>query len=112
MPIDYSTILLYNSSNPTERNVIHMAENIFEENIVPLIDEDGNEVKFEIIADTEYEGHTYLALIPAEEESEEYFILKVITSEDDPDELEDLVEIEDDDEFEKVADLFDEILNA
>ena len=52
-----------------------MAENIFEENIVPLIDEDGNEVKFEIIADTEYEGATYIALIPVDEESEEYFIL-------------------------------------
>lgn len=89
-----------------------MAENMYEENIVPLIDEDGNEVKFEIIADTEYEGATYLALIPAEEESEEYFILKVIASEEDPDELQDLVEIEDDDEFRKVADIFDEMLNA
>jgi len=89
-----------------------MAENLFEENIVPLIDEDGNEVKFEIIADTEYEGATYLALIPVEEDSEEYFILKVIASEEDPDNLEDLVEIEDDDEFEKVANIFDEMLNA
>ena len=89
-----------------------MAENIFEENIVPLIDEDGNEVKFEIIADTEYEGATYIALIPVDEESEEYFILKAVTSEDDPDDLEDLIEIEDDDEFQKVADIFDEILNA
>ena len=89
-----------------------MAENIFEENIVPLIDEDGNEVKFEIITDTEYEGATYLALIPAEDDSEEYFILKVVASEDDPDELEDLIEIEDDEEFQKVADIFDEILNA
>ena len=89
-----------------------MAENIFEENIVPLIDEDGNEVKFEIIADTEYEGATYIALIPVDEESEEYFILKAVTSEDDPDDLEDLIEIEDDGEFQKVADIFDEILNA
>ncbi len=89
-----------------------MAENIFEENIVPLIDEDGNEVKFEIIADTEYEGATYIALIPVEEDSEEYFILKAVTSEDDPDNLEDLVEIEDDNEFQAVADIFDEMLNA
>lgn len=89
-----------------------MSENVFEENIVPLIDEDGNEVKFEIIADTEFEGVTYLALVPAEEESDEYFILKVIASEDNPDELEDLVEIEDDEEFQKVADIFDEMLNA
>lgn len=89
-----------------------MSENVFEENIVPLIDEDGNEVKFEIIADTEYEGVTYLALVPAEEESDEYFILKVIASEDNADELEDLVEIEDDEEFQKVADIFDEMINA
>ena len=89
-----------------------MSENVFEENIVPLIDEDGNEVKFEIIADTECEGVTYLALVPAEEESDEYFILKVIASEDNADELEDLVEIEDDEEFQKVADIFDEMLNA
>ena len=46
--------------------MIKMAENIFEENIVPLIDEDGNEVKFEIIADTEYEGATYIATSPDE----------------------------------------------
>lgn len=89
-----------------------MSENVFEENIVPLIDEEGNEVKFEIIADTEYEGVTYLALVPAEEESDEYFILKVIASEDNADELEDLVEIEDDEEFQKVADIFDEMINA
>lgn len=89
-----------------------MSENVFEENIVPLIDEDGNEVKFEIIADTEFEGVTYLALVPAEEESDEYFILKVIASEDNADELEDLVEIEDDEGFQKVADIFDELLNA
>ena len=76
------------------------------------IDEDGNEVKFEIIADTEFEGSTYIALIPADDESEEYFILKVIASEEDPDGLEDLVEIEDDEEFGKVADIFDEMLNA
>ena len=89
-----------------------MAENIFEENIVPLIDEEGNEVKFEIIADTEFEGATYIALIPCDEESEEYFILKAVTSEDDPDNLEDLIEIENDEEFHKVADIFDEMLNA
>jgi len=89
-----------------------MAENLFEENIVPLIDEDGNEVKFEIIADTEYEGYTYIALINAEEESDEYFILKVIPGENEEDELQDLVEIENDEEFQKVADVFDELLNA
>ncbi len=90
-----------------------MAENLFEENIVPLIDEDGNEVKFEIIADTEYEGAMYFALIPADdEEAEEYFILKAVTSEEDDDELVDLIEIEDDEEFAAVADIFDEMFDA
>ncbi len=90
-----------------------MTDNIFEENIVPLIDEDGNEVKFEIIADAEYEGAMYFALIPADdEEVEEYFILKAVTSEEVDDELVDLIEIEDDEEFAKVADIFDEMFDA
>lgn len=90
-----------------------MADNLFEENIVPLIDEDGNEVNFEIIADTEYEGALYFALIPADdEEAEEYFILKAVKSDADDDELIDLIEIEDDEEFAKIADIFDEMFEA
>lgn len=64
---------------------------------VTLIDEDGNEVKFEHIDTVEYEGVTYLAFIPAElsvEEDAEVVIMQVVTDENGEELLEG---VEDDD---------------
>ena len=64
---------------------------------VTLIDEDGNEVEFENIDTVEYEGVTYLAVIPAElsvEEDAEVVIMQVVTDENGEELLEG---VEDDD---------------
>ncbi len=65
--------------------------------LVTLIDEDGNEVEFEHIDTVEYEGVTYLAFIPAElsvEEDAEVVIMQVVTDENGEELLEG---VEDDD---------------
>ena len=46
-------------------------EEIFDGDIYTLTDETGKESEFELIGSCEFEGKTYLALIPVEEGSEE-----------------------------------------
>ena len=76
-----------------------------------LTDEDGNELKFELIAKAEFKGTQYYAFVPAEEEQDnefcEYTILKSII--EDGEEM--LVSIDDDDEFDDVADYFDDLFS-
>ena len=54
------------------------------EDVVELVDEDGNSTLFEHLATLEYEGETYLALCDpeADEEDLEVFILKIEQDED------------------------------
>lgn len=82
-----------------------------------LLDENGQEVVFELIGVTEYKGKTYYAMIPPEEaenaqDSEdgfcEYVILRVDENEDGTN---DLVSVDDDEEFDDVADLFDDMFS-
>ena len=75
-----------------------MAE-IFEGDIYTLTDETGKE--------SEFEGKTYLALIPVEEGMDEYVILRLEADEKGE---EVLVTIDDDDEFDRVADYFEDEL--
>ncbi len=84
-----------------------MSEQLFEEmDVFTLTDEEGNENQFELLASTEVEGVTYLALQPMEDENDDsYVILKLVTDEDGE---EILVTIDDDDEFDKIADLFED----
>lgn len=76
-----------------------------------LTDEDGNELKFELIAKAEFKGTQYFAFIPADEEQDgefcEYTILKSVL--EDGEEM--LVSIDDDDEFDDVADYFDDLFS-
>lgn len=53
-------------------------------NIIPLTDEDGNEVEFEFLDLIEYEGKEYVVLVPHEEmdEAPEAVILQVENVED------------------------------
>ena len=85
--------------------------------ICMLQDEDGNEHKFEVIADCEYKGSIYYAMIPAdaadkaqgEGEFCEYVILKEIVDENGE---ETLVSIDDnEEEFNAVADIFDNLFD-
>ena len=77
-----------------------------EENILLLIDEDGEEVAFEIIAKFSIEENEYVALLPIENEEDGVYLFKI-----DYDENEDyiLVNIEDQDEFSDVAAAYEAI---
>ena len=52
-------------------------EEIYDGDIYTLTDETGKESEFELIGSCEFEGKTYLALVPVEEDSEEYVILRL-----------------------------------
>ena len=74
-------------------------EEIYDGDIYTLTDETGKESEFELIGSCEFEGKTYLALVPVEEDSEEYVILRLELDETGE---ETLVTIDDDEELENV----------
>ena len=84
-----------------------------EPEIVTLLDENNEELRFELIGGCVEDGVQYFALIPegsADEDAgfDEYIILKQVRGE----EGDELVEIEDDAEFNKIAGIFDDAFNA
>ena len=86
-------------------------KNEFEAEYYTLTDEDGNEIRFQVIASAEIEGVMYYAMIPvddqpAEEDVYEYVILKAEKDEDGEDILS---TIDDDDEYDRVADAFEDV---
>ena len=94
-----------------------MAEYNNEREFFTLTDEEGNEVEFELIGTTEYNGNFYYAMIPADavdkaKEADdgfcEYVILRVEKDEDGEDTL---VTVDDDEEFDDVADQFDDMFS-
>ena len=70
---------------------------------ITIVDDDGNEYELEVLSELEYNGNTYLAVIPAgaEEEDLEVSILKSV----DEDGESILCAIEDDAELEAVYEL-------
>lgn len=88
-------------------------ENNMEEdltNLIPLIDEDGNEIQFEFLDLIEYESEQYAILLPVEEtegEEGEVVILKVEDSDDDSEE-ETYVSVDDEETLNNVFELFKE----
>ncbi len=89
-----------------------MDEKEFETEYYTLTDEEGNEIRFQVIASSELEGTLYYAMIPVDDQPEEedvyeYVILKADKDEDGEDIL---VTIDDDEEFDNVADFFDDLL--
>lgn len=97
-----------------------MSEEVFDEEfpILVLVDDEGIEHQFELLAELEIEDECYRVLIPMDEESEEELdddddeaevvILKVIHDEEG---TEFLGDIEDDEEWEKVADAWQELVD-
>jgi len=92
-------------------------EEIFDDEEFPiliLVDEDGEEHEFELLAELEIEDQSYRVLVPAAEDEEEVdedeevevVILKVVYDEEGN---EFLADIEDDEEWEKVADAWQEL---
>lgn len=84
-----------------------------EDNICFLEDENGQEHKFEVIADCEYKGAVYYAMIPAldsdmDQEFCEYVILKEVMENGEAS----LVSIDDNEaEFDAVAKIFDDMFD-
>ena len=84
-------------------------DEMLEAEIVTLLDEDNNEIEFEVIGGCVVDGVQYFALIPAGSADDdggfsEYIILQSVKEE--------LIEIEDDAEFDRVARTFDDAFDA
>lgn len=83
--------------------------------ILVLVDEEGVEHQFELLAELEIEQDTYRVLIPLNDEEEEeedeveVVILKVVHDEEGNEFLSD---IEDDEEWERVADAWQELVDS
>ena len=76
-------------------------EDLYGSDFMTIVDEDGTEYELEILSSLEYQGATYLAVVPAgleEDEDAEVSILKSV--EEDGEDI--LVAIEDDNEMETV----------
>ena len=88
-----------------EKNI---PEEEFDSEIYTLTDEDGNDAEFELLAQIEDNGITYLAMAPLDEtaDEDEYVVLKVEVDENGE---ESVVSVDDDDEFERIADMFDDL---
>ena len=93
-------------------------EEIFDEEypILVLVDDEGVEHQFEMLAELEIEQDVYRVLVPLEDEEEtedeeeiEVIILKVVHDEEGNEFLSD---IEDDEEWERVADAWQELVEA
>jgi uncharacterized protein YrzB (UPF0473 family) len=86
-----------------------MNENQNEREFYTLVDEDGKELEFELIAQAKINEITYYAMIPADAAEQpddgfcEYVILKEVMEDGEVT----LVTVDDDDEFDDVADFFD-----
>lgn len=93
-------------------------EELFEEEypILVLVDEEGLEHQFELLAELEIEDEKYRVLVPLADMNEdldefelEVVILKVVYDEDNNEFLSD---IEDDEEWERVADAWQELVDS
>ena len=89
-------------------------DEMLEAEIVTLLDEDNNEIEFEVIGGCVVDGVQYFALIPAGSADDDggfskYIILKSVKDENGEEEL---IEIEDDAEFDRVARTFDDAFDA
>ncbi len=89
-----------------------MDENMIGDEYYTLTDEEGNEMKFELIAKAELKDTQYYAFVPADAADDEegiceYTILKSVM--EDGEEM--LVSVDDDEEFDDVADYFDDLFS-
>lgn len=79
------------------------------DNIVVLNDEDGNEVEFEFLDLIEYEGESYVVLLPNDEDEEELGEVLILKLEDtDSEDEESYVSVDDEETLNKVFEIFKE----
>ena len=80
-------------------------EDQYGSDFITIVDEDGTEYELEVLSTLEYDGNTYLAVIPAGENAEEFqmevSILKSVEEDGEPI----LCAIEDEEELQAVYDL-------
>lgn len=88
-----------------DNQLFNDVENEEEEGIVTLLDDQGNEHQFEHLDTFEYNGDTYVVLVPAieDEDADEVLIFKLGTDENDQ---EVLLAIEDEAELDMVFEEF------
>ena len=80
-------------------------EDQFGSDFITIVDEDGTEYELEVLSTLEYDGNTYLAVIPAGESAEEFQLeVSILKSVEEDDETI-LCAIEDDQELQAVYDL-------
>lgn len=77
-----------------------------EKRIIETVDENGNEVKFELFDIIVFEGQEYALLTNPDDENDENIVVMKLLKEDDGYSLE---TIEDDEEFEKVSEYIESI---
>ena len=75
----------------------------FGSDFMTIVDEDGTEYELEVLSSLEYDGNTYLAVIPAGNEDEELQISILKSVEEDGEPI--LCAIEDESELQAVYDL-------
>lgn len=84
-------------------------EDIYGSDFMTIVDEDGTEFELEVLSTLEYNGCTYLAVIPAGSDEEEELEVSILKSvEEDGESI--LCAIEDEAELESVYDLIMEQL--
>ncbi|ADL42672.1 protein of unknown function DUF1292 [Caldicellulosiruptor obsidiansis OB47] len=80
---------------------------MFTDNIVTLVDEEGREISFEMLDKVNYNGNDYIVLLPLEEmEKEDEEAEVVILRIEDRDGEEVYVGVEDEEELENVFEIF------
>ena len=80
-------------------------EDQFGSDFLTIVDEDGQEYELEVLSTLEYDGNTYLAVIPAGEQAEEFQLEVSILKSVEEDGEDILTAIEDEEELQAVYDL-------
>ena len=80
-------------------------EDQFGSDFITIVDEDGTEYELEVLSTLEYDGNTYLAVIPAGEHAEEFQLEVSILKSVEEDGEDVLCAIEDETELQAVYDL-------
>ena len=80
-------------------------EDQYGSDFITIVDEDGTEYELEVLSTLEYDGNTYLAVIPAGEHAEEFQLEVSILKSAEEDEEPILCAIEDEEELHAVYDL-------
>ena len=80
-------------------------EDQFGSDFITIVDEDGTEYELEVLSTLEYDGNTYLAVIPAGEHAEEFQLEVSILKSVEEDGEDILCAIEDEQELQAVYDL-------